>query len=70
MEDCGKRANPKSGFGAKKLTNEELKQFIRNHAPADVVKQLKPSASRGDMCALLSLFKEGRDLKGKEISSS
>ncbi len=67
---CGKRANPKTGIGAERMTNDELRKFIKETAPADVAKMVDAAKNRYQICVILSLFPEGRALKGDTRSSS
>ena len=64
MTGCGKIARPTQGIGAEKLTNDEIRTFIRTHAPAEVISKLKKVMKRDELCAVLDLFSEGQKLKG------
>jgi hypothetical protein len=64
MVGCGKIARPSHGIGAEKLTNDEIRTFIRTHAPADVIAKLKKVMKRSELCEILDLFNEGKKLKG------
>ena len=70
MTGCGKIARPAHGIGAEKLTNEELRSFIRTHAPADVIAKLKKVMKRDELCSLLDLFADGQKLKGTSSTNT
>jgi hypothetical protein len=67
---CGKRANPKTGIGAERMTNDEIRKFIRETAPADVAMMVDAAKTRDNLCVILSLFPEGRALTGDKRASS
>ena len=65
---CGKRAAPKTGVGAERLTDKQLREFITEHAPADVAMMVSSAKNRVQLCVILGLFPEGRELKGGSSS--